>query len=152
MGQSTNGQICYGVKFEEDTELPWGELDWEEWWRSVRGYKRPFQLYDDNGEYIDGKRPPENKISEYFHHQRDWDAANPMPVTMVNYCSGECPMYILAVPSSVKVARRGYPEEIDPLDLAVAHEEVEPLLAFIREYMPAAENPEPKWYLSSYWG
>ncbi|KKM61996.1 hypothetical protein LCGC14_1526060, partial [marine sediment metagenome] len=25
MGVSTNGQICYGIMFDEDTEFPWDE-------------------------------------------------------------------------------------------------------------------------------
>src|SRR5687768_12176248 len=107
MGTSTNGEISYGIAFDEDFEFPWddddGEGDLENWWLAVNGYKPPFEVYDENG-YIGGKRPSEEKLSEYFAAQRSFQAAHPLPVELVNVCSGEYPMYILAVKETVLTA------------------------------------------------
>jgi len=66
MGQSTDGQICYGVKFEEDFEFPWDDdpyLDEDDWW-------------------LEGAS--EAEIDE---HRRDWLKAHPLPFELVNLVS-----------------------------------------------------------------
>ena len=103
MSQSTDGQICFGIAFPEGFEFPWGD-DSEKWWRTINGYKPPFKLYtDDNEDYLDElgnvtRERPEKRIDAYYEAQRRWDAKHPFPVLLVNYCSGDYPMWILAVP------------------------------------------------------
>lgn len=156
MGQSTNGQICYGIMFEEDFEFPWagddGESDIDDWWiYQVHGFKHDFELYDEAGNHLPGKRPPSAEdLEKYYGPKRAFEKANPLPVKLVNYCSGDCEMYILAVPRTVLTARRGYPEEFKPEDLVVSETERATVQAFCVQHgieMPA----EPKWYLSSLW-
>lgn len=150
----TDGQICYGVKFEEDYEFPWAAQDGdiEDWWRVINGYKPPFELFNADGNYIDGIEPSKARLREYFDARSLWDAEHDkLPVAEVNYCSGEYPMYILAVPSTCNSARRGYPEKFDPATLVVSEEAQAALLAFCEKYGLTYEAG-PAWWLSSYWG
>lgn len=56
MSTSTDGQICFGVVFEEDYEFPWDdENNFEKWWQTVNGFKPSFEIYDDKGEYLNNK-------------------------------------------------------------------------------------------------
>jgi hypothetical protein len=152
MGVSTDGQICFGIAFEEGFEFPWGDDDEGNWWTDqVNGYKPPFSLYDDKGNFLGGKRPPQDQMDRYYDHLREFEAAHPMPVKVVNYCSYDCPMYILAVPSSFMKNSRGFPKDFDPSKLVVSDQEREELLAFCRDHGIEFEG-EPKWYLSSLWG
>ena len=158
MGVSTDGQICYGIAFDEETEFPWGEDEIEDWWiEKVHGFKPSRQLYDDEGQYIGGVRPPDDVMDAHFAELRAFREAHPLPVKLVNHCSYDYPMYILAVPGTHKMARRGFPEAIDPASLSVTQEQREALLAFCREHGIGTLNgievlDEPKWWLSSMWG
>jgi hypothetical protein len=165
MGVSTDGQLCYGIPFPERFRFPWNDdndeysQDQDEWWRKINGYKPPFEIYNKDGEYLNGNKPPEDVIDKYYEHRREWEKANPFPVEIVNYCSGECPMYMVAVKESLKKNSRGYPEVIDTSKLEVTEDQHYILLDFIKKYLKDAidENDEeiplePKWYLSSYWG
>jgi len=105
MGVSTDGIIFCGWPLEEDAELPWDNEDneddgVEDWWRRVSGYKPLFELWTPAGEYVGGVRPPEDRMSAYGDHQREWDKANPIPFEVENYCSAECPMYAITVPGA----------------------------------------------------
>ena len=113
MGTSTNGQICYGVAFEDGYEFPWdadydGDID--AWWiYEVHGFKHSVEIFDTAGCYLNGREPSPDEVSRYFKEIRDFSEAHPLPVKLVNYCSGDCPMYALAVPSSFIRAGRGCP-------------------------------------------
>lgn len=151
MGQSTNGQLCYGIILEEGYEFPWGEGDGDEvqWWLyDVCGYKNPFEIFDEDGNYIGGLKPNRKKIEEYFERQREAEEKNPMPFVLVNYCSGDVPMYILAIPSTKKSASRGFPKEVTSLDLD--EKDKERFLDVCKKHFGVEEDPQ--WYLSSYWG
>ena len=156
MGVSTNGQICFGIMFEEDFEFPWtnyedGEGDIESWWiYQVHGFKHDIELYDERGEYLNGHKPSDEELERYYGPKREFEKTHPLPVELVNYCSGDCAMYILAVPSSCLSARRGYPEEFNPTDLMVSAADKEVLIHFCDQHGIEAPS-EPKWYLSSLW-
>lgn len=152
MGQSTDGQICYGFKFDEGHEFPWDEHDdIEAWWLDiVHGYKPPFEMYTPEGNYVGGKRWPDEKINEYYVHRNKFEESlPPLPVKLVNYCSGDYPMYILAVPQSYKEANRGSPEAFDPSELVVTEHQQAALWDFCKTH--GIEHDEPRWWLSSYW-
>lgn len=163
MGVSTNGQLCYGIPFPEGFEFPWGKNSEEEWWREVNGYKPPFMLYGEDGDYLNGNKPPEALIDQYYKHQRDWEEANPLPIELVNYCSGDYPMYMIAVKGSMTNNSRGFAQAINPAELVVTDEQKQVLLDFIEKHMKEKIDEhnedeyndkvtlEPQWYLSSYW-
>lgn len=151
MGVSTDGRICFGLLFDEGYEFPWDESEMgiEEWWRDQYDWKPSLTIYDD-----DGNRLPnvtEEQVRTYYQEFRDWDAAHPLPVKMINYCSGDYAMYILAIPSTVKSASRGEPVVLSPdLDFVIKPEERQAFLDFIQTHEIEAEAL-PAWYLSSYW-
>jgi hypothetical protein len=156
MGVSTNGEISYGILFEEGFEFPWdneqGEGDLDDWWKSVNGYENPhFDPFDSAGNYKPGVAKDDPRIDTYFEHSREWVAAHPVPVELVNYCSDDCPMYILALPGLGTTANRGYPQAIDPAQLVVTAEQAQALKDFCAKH-GIETNDEPKWWLSSYYG
>ena len=154
MGVSTDGQICYGVVFEEGYQFPWDDERYDDseydWWREEQGYKRPFELYTSEGEYIDGIEPSVEKSDKYYNNLRDWDKVNPLPFETVNYCSGDYAMYILATRSSIIRNSRGSATEINPVDLTHNEEEVKAILDICKKYNLEFESG-PAWYLTSYW-
>jgi len=150
MSGSIDGEISYGIFVGED-EFPWDaeqhEGYLEDWWRETKGYTEPFELYGD-----DGKRLPrytDDDASRYYAHGREWDNAHPLPIEMVNVCSGDCPMWIVAVPSTVRRCGRGSPTDFDPRELSVPVEGMGRFDAFCKEHGIVGEQ---KWWLSSYWG
>jgi hypothetical protein len=159
MVQSTNGEISFGIMFEEGYEFPWDAEEWDgdvkDWWiRSVCGYTDPFDMYDENGNYIDGIEPKGSREHEYWDSYSKFSKEHPIPVELVNYCRGDCEMYILAVPGSAKTANRGFPVVFSPSDLTVTPEQASALIDLCEKYCNSDDAPkfEPRWYLSSYWG
>lgn len=165
MGVSTDGQICYGVLLGEEGEgeLPWidegesyGDLD--EWWLSVvLGFRPSLEIYNEQGDYKDGKEPSKEVIDAYYKERRDFIESHPkIPVEVVNSCSGDYPQWILAIPRTVKKAHRGYPEQFVPGSLKVTQKEHDELIAFCEKHKiePANANigTVTGWWLSSYWG
>jgi len=156
MTVSTDGQICYGILFGEDVKFPWDTEEWqddiEEWWTyEVCGYKNPFELYDDDGNYLDDIWATEEKIDEYYDRKFKFQETHPLPVSLVNYCSGDFPLYILTLPQTIKIAKRGYPEILNSQNFVVSKEEKDSLLSFCFKHGIAISS-DPQWYLSSYWG
>ena len=152
MGRSTNGQLCYGVAFDDGHEFPWGEDEIEDWWTyTVNGFKHSFELWDGDGNVLNGREPTNDEVSRYFEERRAFDAEHMLPVELVNYCSGSDPMFAIAVPSTVHTALRGIPTVIDPSSLVVTDDERAALLKFFADH--GIEAPEgPAWLLTSYWG
>ena len=149
MGVSTNGIICYGISFEEDFEFPWDD-DWDEWWIKICGYKPLFEMYDEKGEYIAGMKPAQEDRDKYWDHKYKFKKEHPMPVEIVTHCSGDYPMYIIAIPRTVMSASRGYPLEFFPDDLKDTLEDENILLQFCKDH--GIEHEEmPKWWLASLW-
>lgn len=138
MGVSTDGIICLGIPYEESVEFPWADED------GCCGQDELETWWEETG------------------------SKNKPPVQIVNYCSGGCPMYILAVPGSVQEGGRGYPIEIFPakIDYNIAHskERLE-YMFFMNEHVLSKEDmdqfsleygkeltiQEPVWLLASYW-
>ena len=153
MGTSTDGQICFGYVFDDGYEFPWSEEeesgggDIETWWRNIRGFS-PSQRPD----WGNDSQPNRQQVMDtYFAERNAFDIAHPLPVKLVNYCSHDYPMYILAVPATYREASRGYPEAFTPSDLHVTEEGAAKLKAFIEEFALKPKG-EPQWWLSSYWG
>jgi hypothetical protein len=153
MGVSTDGQICYGIAFEGDFEFPWNDYDdIDEWWIcGVHKFKPSFEIYDENGGYINGKCPADADISKYYGEKHDFAQNHPMPVELVMHCSYDYPMYILAVQGSRLRNSRGYPVGFSPDNLVVSDESKAALLKFCADFGIECEG-EPKWLLTSMWG
>lgn len=157
MSVSTDGQICFGIAFEDGQGFPWDsdgyDGDMDKWWiYTVHKYQPPFEIYGDgDGGYLGGVRPPDERISEYHQARMDFENAHPLPVILVHHCSGDYPMYILAIPRTVKVASRGYPEEIKPSEMIATRDEYDLLVEFCKTHDIDTGGQTPKWWLSSMW-
>lgn len=155
MGTSTDGQICYGIAFEEGHEFPWDEKyggDIDEWWvMGVHQYKPSFELFNEKGEYLNGVEPSKNDTSRYFQERREFAEARPLPVELVNCCSGDYPQWIIAAKGTVTSARRGHPEVISKEQLEVSPDQEQALIQFCNTH-GIDVGSEAKWFLSSYWG
>lgn len=153
MGQSTDGQIFFGIVLEDGYEFPWTEKgdDHEEWWYTVvNGFKSSFEIYNEKGEYLNGVRPSEELKTKYYDEKREFKKNHPLPFELVNYCSGEYPMYILAIPSTFIRCSRGYPKEITPSIFNIEEEALQKFKNFCQEFDFKIEDA--KWCLTSYWG
>ena len=156
MGTSTNGQISYGIAFEEDFEFPWSEAregDIDAWWiYDVLGFKHSTEIYaDTKSGYVGDAKPAKDVITAYYKEKEGFAKAHPLPVEIVNYCAGDYPMYILAVPSTIKTANRGDPTKFNPSELSVSDAGRDALLKFCADH-GILHDEEPAWMISSYWG
>ena len=154
MGTSTNGIICFGVNVEEGAELPWDEYDGEieDWWREVvLEYKPPFELFGEDGDWIDGVPASNERRSEYFQHRRDFDARNPaLPIELVMHCSCDYSMYIIADRDTVMENSRGYPVRIDVNRFYVPPERVKAIEDFVKKWEIPVDG-DIGWWLVSLW-
>lgn len=160
MGQSTDGIICYGVDLGE--ELPWVANE-EVWGKLEEHGFGPDDCDDEVMAYLLGGLPmfKSDLVSgtdewgvEYTAYYKERDRIlKDFGVTLVRHCSGECPMYILAMTSTVKEASRGTPEELDIPSMMSA-----PCMPYAISGMEEAMQKigvtgefNPKWLLCSMW-
>ena len=149
MGVSTDGSICYGIWFgEEDFEFPWSTEkfyhDIDDWWAMQNNF-----LDGMNYEEFSAKFPEKN----YFAERKECFKAHPCPIGVVNVCSCEYSMEILAVADSVRTCSRGYPTQLNIVELlaTVTKESHADLLAFCDKYNIDIGDNEPQWWLGSLW-
>ena len=155
MGVSTDAYISYGILFEEGFEFPWSDYDNGldgDWWLTVQGFNPSVKVYDEYGEYIGGIKPSEAVISQYYAEKNAFKKAHPLPFRLVNVCSNDYPIYILAIDEGHVWAYRGHPQVVDPTSLVATDEQRQSLIEFCKTYDIDIEGNEPRWYLSSYWG
>lgn len=154
MSVTTAGQLCFGVCFEEGYKFPWdahGYYDMDQWWLLETGWICDPELnpWTPEGEYKPGFSYRDPRVDAYYQSKSNWLKSHSLPVALVNYQSVEVPAYILAAPSTVKTAYRGYPEIVNPSALSVGDEVY--LLHFCSMYGLEFVNG-PAWFLSSFWG
>lgn len=153
MGVSTDGMICFGIDFGEETDFPWQVSDYEEieeWWLVVKNYKPSVEIYDENGNYIGDKATQLEVVRNYYKERHDFLEKNPVPVDVVTYCSYDCPMYVLAVPGTLKIASRGDAVELD--EFQIDHNKLVDFYAFFTEFGIDIDDKKVTWYLTSLWG
>jgi hypothetical protein len=151
MGETVSGQIAYGVLFEEGYEFPWeGEENdgLENWWVRENGFKPSKELYDDQGEWLDGVEASDEDVDAYHEEKSLFLAAHLLPVEFLNTCDSNNPIYMLAVPSTTMEASRGNPKEFRPEELVFTKPEGEALLDFCSKYGLTFESG-PGWFLTS---
>ena len=154
MGISTDAHICFGIAFDEGFSFPWGYEGYDElidWWRVANGYQSPVELYDEDGEYINGVKPSPEQYRLYFDSRNAFDEVHPLPFELVNAQHIDVPQYILALKSTVITVNRGYPKTFDPSTLIVVEDQIALLIDFCKTH-DIEHQSAPAWYLSSYWG
>lgn len=145
MTTSTEGILCYGYILP-DEGLPWQtddyEDDFEEWYYSE---VVPFNFS------IDWDSADSILRKQYFDKKWEFKQANPAPFKLVNYCSWDYPMFILAVVR--EEATKGNPTIINPVELLeYSEKDIQELKEFAVKYNLIDETDKPQWWLCSYWG
>lgn len=151
MGVSTDGKICFGVDFDEDFEFPWNseddEIEIDDWWRDLHNYVNPYQIWTDDGNLKEDITPEDKR--KYYDYRHQWIEDNPVPFELVNTCSCDYPIYMLAMPKTNVNCSRGYPTEIDLNMFNLVTQDVDKFKTALKKY--GLYISEPKWYLSSLW-
>lgn len=139
------------------------EEDIETWWEKQHGISSDelwagyyeWEKLHKTGEYLKDrdlvdryeKLHPEFRIGLDKYYEDRKKVAETCPVELIRHCSGDYPMYFLAVKGHTYSASRGYPVEVE--DLNVDPKALEAFKAFCAKY--GIEYTEPKWYLASLW-
>lgn len=84
------------------------------------------------------------------YHDARREAIEACPVDIVDHCSGEYPMYVVALRGSEIRSSRGHSTVIDPAALNVAPERIVAMKAWCEAH--GIQWREPSWLLVSYWG
>lgn len=153
MGISTYGRLAFGVVFDADYKFPWDSQrdgDIEDWWLyEVHGFKHSKVLFDEQGEYLNGVRPPEDDIRQYFAEIAEFLQEHPLPVQEVTLDSVGSVRLMLAVPGTVTIAYGDEPSQILTCALTAPPpgQQVK-LLGFCLEY-GLMYSRGPGWFLSA---
>lgn len=143
MGQSTDAILMYGVNLGEGEGLEWPSMLTEEG-----------ESYPDIDGYIAslaGLKEPAGEDYQDPAWSAFWAAkrksVEAFPVNLVSHCSGDYPMWVLAVRNTVQRARRGYPETPTMREIAEADRDA------LKAFCDATGLPwsEPGWVLCSDW-
>ncbi len=92
MGRTVKSMIIYGIKLDENAELPWSkdeDRDIEEWWLKQKGYKPTFYPYTKDGEYKEGVSKNDPRLDAYYEEKSAFIKANRCPFDTENYGSSE---------------------------------------------------------------
>lgn len=139
MGQSTDGILVFGFDLGVEDESPdfLGEFD------------DLTDLLSDEAGLTEWRNDfTDAQSSAYFKTRRELEAA--CPVDIVLHCSGDYPMYILAIRGYEYSASRGSPEIIEMDKLIVDDAKIQAAKEWCEAH--GIEWQEPKWVLASYWG
>ena len=150
MSTATDGQICFGIMFDEDYEFPWQQTkynyDIKDWWLTVNNFNPSVRHLN----YFPHPSLTKEEKETLYKEKANFFEECPIPAEEVNYCSTSYPMYILAIPETVKWCSRGYPEKIGNLYAQLTDRRLEAFTGFIKQY-GIETNSCPTWYLSSFW-
>lgn len=162
MSVSTDAILFYGYCWnEEDLELVEGE--WEEVILKKRGEVNPWDsMPKDLEEYLPGETYAGKRargdawIGKYRKEIDEWHekkekVRKEFGVDRCFHCSGGCSMPYIAVKEVGVTANRGYPEAIDPSMFAIQPEWKDKLDRFMKELGIEKPQPEPQWWLVSWW-
>lgn len=150
MGMNAQAEIRYGYPCADDAELPWGS-DIEKWWRGINGYKAPFELYDAEGNWLNGKKPDQKVIAEYYDHQFEWEKQHPLPVELCFTGSCDYSRTFLAVPNKGDFTSWG--EFLDLSETLAAPEptKIAALEKFVADHNIKVDGPLG-WYMFAFYG
>ena len=142
MGQSTNAILAFGFDLGEPSEellKAFGtdpdndsSIDFEQWIETQAGLVYPAGGTD--------------KAYRAYRKARD-AAAAACPVDLITHCSGDYPMYFLAVRGTEMTAHRGDPTAVTIE--AVAPEKIQAMRELCEKH--GIEWKEPGWHIFSMW-
>ena len=140
MGQSTDGILVYGIDFGEDFDSERfvdadGDQDFEGFIHLERGVSPIMDV--ESTTYRDAR----------WNAQKE--AVKNYPIELVKYCSGNYPMYVVAVPGTKIRASRGDAKIITPDRLRVTNEQETALKGWCEQH--DIKWSQPHWLLCSVW-
>jgi hypothetical protein len=145
MGQSTDAKIFFGFPIEggEDGTAFWENpgaeaKDWEEFVAAKLGVKSPTAEYSE-----------ETKPAYHAYWDAKREAIAKLDVEVVEHCSGDHPLYALAVKTTYTRVCRGDIETFQPDHFYWKEEWFTKLRAFCE--LVGLEYKEPAWCVCSYW-
>jgi hypothetical protein len=157
MSTSTNAVLFYGYAFDDEGQVPWatddgadddGVEDWDDRWARVNGLLAPAEPYGDEPSGVE--TPARLRYQAYWAAKRE--LAKAAGVEVDTHCYADCPMYLVAIPSTTRTARRGYPVAVDALVVPEgADEQLHTFMAKMGIEKPPGQE-RPGWWLVSYWG
>lgn len=122
MSTSTDAHIAFGFELTDaDEQLPVAFLDEEGEEKDIEEtILRAYGLWteDTSGDTPwpdhEDRSPETEALCDRLMapYRANSEAEMMVPVTLIRHCSGECPMYIVAVKESHKRANRGYPIKV----------------------------------------
>jgi hypothetical protein len=158
MGRNVTAKIVYGYELGE-VSLPWDTYSEDPWWRKIKGFKPSVVIYDENDDYINGIRPPQELIDLYFKERKDWEKANPLPIEVINAGGGEFIYTVIALRSPIVRAEWGSPQDFDFQKIMndVNDYDRDTMIKFCKEYLAPFKDLDvevdwdnPKWLLCAY--
>ena len=165
---SSTAYIGYGVVLQDEygspSEPPWhvaevtdvhgkkrrpkyGESEFssvEEWWLALTGFENTLEIYDEQGNFPGGVRPPEEDITRFHEEERQWLVDHPLPFEIQPAGSDDCKHYVLLVPGTTTSADRFEPAGFEPSKLRV---DVMAELEFKEALKKIGISAEPGWQL-----
>lgn len=164
MGQSTDAILFYGYAWDDEDERPlWRyeggaeehrddeegdeDSDWEKRLAALHGVYEPTVPY---GEELSDVITPARA-----QHRAYWEAKQKLvesySIEIDTHCSGECPMWLIAVKATKVKAWRGDPQKISGLVVPQgADEQLAHFLAKMGIPKPPGQDA-PAWWLVSDW-
>ena len=155
MGSSINGQIVFGVDLGEDAELPWDDEKYNNdgfdgWWMDVQGYVPIHHPWTLEGEYAEGWTCDDPRFEEYSAHRAAWEEANPCPVEVESYGTGDYPIHMLVIPG-YGLASSWDTTVIKPEHLVAPPQEKIDAFVELMATHGIEHDGEPAWLLSAYY-
>jgi len=161
MSTSTDAILFFGFCWDEEGDIfadaDEADDDWEDRYARLAGLVEPTETYPDKGighpdRFGENYTPEEALIIDRY--RAFWSAKNDMiaalPVEIDRHCSGDCLMPFVCAKASKVTAWRGYPKEIESLEVKP---EWEAELRSFCAYM-GIDVSEKKcaWWMVSFWG
>ena len=153
MGDRAKAQICFGIAFEEDHEFPWDNYECiDDWWvYEVLKFKPTVQIYNDEGNWINGIEPDKKLVDDYYNEKSFVKNSRLIPIELVRHSHYANPMYIIALPGYTIEVDWGELEIINPESFCYDIIEKRVLIDFCKEFNIKFKE-DPKWYLTVYYG
>lgn len=167
---SITARLSYGIIFDNDFAFPWrntpktpwrnvkalwndnGNNLWS-WWTRLQGFSPSLEVWDTDGNYIQGLQESEIKkreklfISEYKAWENSIGAIPDLPIDIISCAHwGSVIMVISDDKLSYESQKHGEPNRIYPIDLELQEDYRKTLVEFCEKYQ--IEHAKPNWYLS----
>lgn len=147
MGVSTDAILAYGIDLGADEDISDGPL--APLFSEDEGFTLDSLIAEAAGL---GPEPDYETERDAWHAWLDAmrKAEKAYPLEAVQHCSGEYPMRLIALRSSVMDAKRGAPVAVPDLLPGPSEDQLAAMRAFCERF--GLVDKTPGWFLFSYWG